>query len=344
MAFYHTLNVTSRSDPFGAKTRSRKGEHLEHVPSKEGELVVKRRILLLITFMCLGMNVSRAQQVVRLWPEVPGAADKDTPTLTVYLPDADKATGAAIIICPGGAYRGLAKHEGEGYAQFLTPYGITAFVLKYRLGSDGYKYKEIFADAARAMRLVRANAQRWHVKTNAIGIMGSSAGGHLGSTLMTHFDAGDSTSNDYVERASSRPDFGILCYPVISMGEITHKVSREQFLGTAPSPELIALYSNELQVTPSAPPCFLFHTYEDSSVSVENSLNFAKALKKNGVPFDLHIYQHGRHGLGIGDRPPFANALPWTKDLIVWLKGLGAINAEEAERARILTPRTFRIE
>ena len=289
--------------------------------------------------------LGNAQQVVRLWPEVPGGADKDTPTLTVYLPDADKATGAAIIIiCPGGAYRGLAKHEGEGYAQFLTPYGITAFVLKYRLGSDGYKYKEISADAARAMRLVRANAERWHLKPNALGIMGSSAGGHLASTLMTHFDAGDSTSNDYIERASSRPDFGILCYPVISMGPIGHRVSREQFLGLTPSAELVKLYSNELQVTAATPPCFLWHTYEDSSVSVKNSLEFAKALAENKVPFDFHIYEHGRHGLGVGDKPPYADALPWTKDLIVWLKGRGVINVGDAERARILRPPPFRIE
>jgi acetyl esterase/lipase len=273
----------------------------------------------------MGTKMAHAQQVLRLWPEIAGAADKDTPTLTVYLPDADKATGAAIIICPGGAYRGLAKHEGEGYARFLTPYGITAFVLKYRLGSDGYKHKEISADAARAMRIVRANAQRWHLKPNALGIMGSSAGGHLASTLMTHFDNGDTAWSDSIECVSSRPDFGILCYPVISMGDITHKVSREQFLGTAPSAELVAFYSNELQVTSSTPPCFLFHTYEDQAVSVENSLNFAKALKNNGVPFDLHVYERGRHGLGVGDTAPFANAHPWTKDLIEWLKGRGAI-------------------
>ena len=290
------------------------------------------------------MTMSHAQQVVRLWPEGAGAADKDTPTLTVYLPDADKATGAAIIICPGGAYRGLAKHEGIGYAQFLTPYGITVFVLKYRLGSDGYKYKEISADAARAIRIVRTNAQQWHLKPDAIGIMGSSAGGHLASTLMTHFDGGNAASSDSVERVSCRSDFGILCYPVISMGPIGHRVSREQFLGLTPSAELVQLYSNELQVTAATPPCFLWHTYEDSSVSVKNSLEFAKALAENKVPFDFHVYEHGRHGLGVGDRPPFVNALPWTKELVVWLKGRGAINATEEERARMVTPRTFRIE
>jgi len=307
-------------------------------------MAVRRWRILFLACICLGMRVSHAQQVIRLWPEVAGAEDKDTPTLTVYLPDADRATGAAIIICPGGAYRGLAKHEGIGYAQFLTPYGITAIVLKYRLGSDGYKYKEITADAARAIRIVRTNAQQWHLKPDAIGIMGSSAGGHLASTLMTHFDGGNPASSDSVERVSCRSDFGILCYPVISMGPIGHRVSREQFLGLTPSPELVALYSNELQVTAKTPECFLWHTYEDSAVSVKNSLEFARALAEKNVPFDLHIYEHGRHGLGIGDRPPFANALPWTKDLVVWLKGLGAINAGDEERARIVTPRTYRIE
>jgi acetyl esterase/lipase len=320
VAFHDTIDVKQRRQV--AKEKRDQNTYL----TKGERAVNMRRMLLFPTIIWMGMNISQAQQVMRLWPELPGAADKDTPTLTVYLPDGEKATGAAIIICPGGAYRGLARHEGEGYARFLTPYGITAFVLKYRLGSDGYKYKEIVADVARAMRIVRANAQRWHLKANAIGIMGSSAGGHLASTLMTHFDVGDSTSNDYVERVSSRPDFGILCYPVISMGDITHKVSREQFLGTNPSPELIMLYSNELQVNPSTPPCFLFHTSDDQAVSVENSLNFAKALQKNHVPFDLHIYEHGKHGLGVGDVAPYANAHPWTKDLIVWLKRRGAIN------------------
>jgi acetyl esterase/lipase len=338
VAFHDTVNVTQRRNV--AEKDAREDKLL-----RKGGFVVKRStILVLIVLACLGTTMSHAQQVIRLWPEVAGAADKDTPTLTVFAPDADNASGAAIIICPGGAYRGLAKHEGIGYAQFLTPYGITAIVLKYRLGSDGYKYKEISADAARAIRIVRANAQQWHLKPDAIGIMGSSAGGHLASTLMTHFDNGNPASSDSIERVSCRPDFGILCYPVISMGPIGHRISREQFLGLDPSPELVNLYSNELQVTPATPPCFVWHTYEDSSVSVKNSLEFARALAENKVPFDLHIVQHGRHGLGVGDRPPFANALPWTKDLVIWLKGLGVINVGEEERTRIVTPRTFRIE
>ena len=143
--------------------------------------------------------------------------------------------------------------------------------------------------------------------------------------MMTHFDEGSRTAADSIDRVSSRPDFGILCYPVISMGPIGHTTSREQFLGLNPSKELVKLYSNELQVTDATPPCFLWHTYEDSVVSVKNSLEFASALEEHHVPFDLHVYEHGRHGLGIGDKPPFANALPWTKDLLVWLRVRGVI-------------------
>jgi acetyl esterase/lipase len=275
--------------------------------------------------LCLALTRSWSQQTIRLWPQTLGKAEKDNPTLTMYEPDSGKVNGSAIIICPGGAYRGLAAHEGEDYARFLTTYGITGFVLKYRHGGGGYKYPEITADAARAIRIVRANAREWKLNPKKIGIMGSSAGGHLASTMMTHFDAGDRNSSDSVERVSSRPDFGILCYPVISMGPIGHQVSREQFLGLNPSPGLVKLYSNELQVTDATPPCFLWHTYEDSAVSVKNSLEFAKALEEHGVPFDLHVYEHGRHGLGLGDKPPFTNTLPWTKDLVVWLKVRGVI-------------------
>ena len=276
-------------------------------------------LLVLFAATCLECVPGWAQQVYRLWPEVPGETDKEIPTLTVYTPDSGRASGAAIIICPGGSYRGLARHEGEDYARFLTSYGLRAFVLKYRLGPV-YGYREITADAARAMQIVRAGARRWNLDPNKIGIMGSSAGGHLASTMMTHFTLGDPASADSLERISSRPDFGILCYPVISMGTIGHRISRENFLGMNPSEELVMRYSNQLQVTSSTPACFLWHTFEDTVVSVQNSLEFAKALKNNGVPFDLHIYERGRHGLGLGVTYPFVNPHPWTKDLIVWLK------------------------
>lgn len=258
------------------------------------------------------------QDVTRLWPELQGIPERDLPTLTVYPPDSAKESGTAIIICPGGSYRGLARHEGEDYALFLSSLGIRAFVLKYRLGPV-YHHQAITADAARAVRFVRRNAVRWGIDPTRIGIMGSSAGGHLAATMMTHFDAGDPSSKDPVERVSSRPDFGILCYPVISMGPMGHAISREQFLGPNPTQALIDLYSSERQVTADTPPCFIWHTFEDTVVNVENSLAFAKSLKAHSVPFALHIYTKGRHGLGLGAPPPFTSPHPWVRELVRWL-------------------------
>ena len=157
----------------------------------------RRHLLSLFVSLCLSNAPGWAQQTFRLWPEVPGQTDKEIPTLTMYVPDSSKACGAAIIICPGGSYRGLARHEGEDYARFLTSFGIRAFVLKYRLGPV-FGYREITADAARAMQIVRASSRRWNLDPNKIGIMGSSAGGHLASTMMTHFADGDPASVDSI--------------------------------------------------------------------------------------------------------------------------------------------------
>lgn len=266
-----------------------------------------------------------AQQPIPLWPAAaPGAlgtADKDIPTLTPYLAKPELATGAAVVICPGGGYGGLAGHEGKDYALWLNTQGIAGFVLKYRLGSAGYRHPVMLNDAARAVRLVRARAGEWKVDPKRVAIMGSSAGGHLASTLLTHFDAGDANSSDVVERQSSRPDLGILCYAVISMGTNTHQGSKDNLLGKDPSAELVKLLSNELQVTPQTPPCFLWHTWEDSGVKVENTLEFALALRRAGVRFDLHIYEKGRHGLGLGGNPSDpGNLLDWTRDCTSWLK------------------------
>ena len=265
-----------------------------------------------------------------LWPEgAPGALgkeDKDIPTLTPYLPDPAKATGAAIVICPGGGYGALAPYEGGDYARFLNEYGVAGFVLKYRLGSSGYRHPVMLQDAARAVRLVRAQAGEWKVDPKRIGIMGSSAGGHLASTLVTHFDAGKPDAADPIARQSSRPDLGILCYAVITLGQFTHQGSKNNLLGKDPSPELVRELSNELQVTKDTPPCFIWHTYEDSAVPVENSMQFAEALRKAGVPYDLHIYQQGPHGLGLGTRdwnPEKRH--PWTRDCIVWLQVQGFV-------------------
>ncbi len=263
---------------------------------------------------------------IPLWPDgAPGALgdkDEDKPTLTAFLPAPEKATGAAIVICPGGGYGGLAPHEGAGYAEWLAEQGIAGIVLKYRLGSKGYRHPAMLNDAARAVRLTRAKAGEWKIDPKRVGIMGSSAGGHLASTLLTHFDAGKADAADAVERQSSRPDLGILCYAVISMGPNTHGGSKGNLLGKDPAPELVELLSNEKQVTKDTPPCFIWHTWEDNAVKVENSLEFAIALRKAGVPFDLHVYQKGGHGMGLGGRA--GGALhPWAADCLYWLKVQG---------------------
>lgn len=256
-------------------------------------------------------------------PGALGTAERDIPTLTPYLPDPAKTTGAAIVICPGGGYGGLAPHEGEDYALWLNQHGVAGFVLKYRLGSAGYRHPRMLEDASRAIRTVRSRAAEWKVQPNRIGIMGSSAGGHLASTAVTHFDDGTPLASDPIDRVSSRPDLGVLCYAVISMGPNTHQGSRNNLLGPNPDPALIQLLSNELQVTKATPPCFIWHTWEDNAVKVENSLEFALALQRAGVPYDLHVYQKGRHGIGLADKPPFAKTHPWAKDLAFWLKEQG---------------------
>ncbi len=272
---------------------------------------------------------SEIQPPLPLWPQgAPGALgtnDNDIPTLTAFLPAAAEATGAAMVICPGGGYAGLAPHEGRDYALWLNQHGVAGFVLKYRLGSHGYRHPAMLHDAARAVRLVRDRAGDWRIDPHRVGIMGSSAGGHLASTLLTHFDAGDTSAADPIERQSSRPDIGILCYPVITFGEFRHNGSRDELLGPNPPPELIKYLSNELQVTKDTPPCFIWQTADDSVVPVENGLLFAEALRKAGVSFDLHIYQHGRHGLGLDDKPPFAHPHPWAADCLFWLKAQGFV-------------------
>jgi acetyl esterase/lipase len=289
---------------------------------------MKIRILMAALFGWLTSAQAQPTNAFPLWPDgAPGALgreDKDIPTLTPFLADPAQATGAAIVICPGGGYAHLAPHEGADYARFLNESGIAGFVLKYRLGSDGYHHPAMLQDAARALRTVRARAGEWKLDPQRIGIMGSSAGGHLASTLLTHFDSGKPGAADPIERQSSRPDLGILCYAVISLGEFGHAGSRNNLLGPNASPELVRELSNELHVTKDTPPCFIWHTYEDNGVRVENSLQFAEALRRAGVPFDLHIYQKGPHGLGLGTRDWHPERRhPWTRDCIFWLQVQG---------------------
>jgi acetyl esterase/lipase len=268
-----------------------------------------------------------AGEPLRLWPgDAPGALGRephDTPTLTPYLPEPGASSGAAIVVLPGGGYANLAAHEGPDYALWLNTLGVAAFVVRYRLGSNGYRHPRMLEDAARALRLVRSSASRWGLDAARIGVVGSSAGGHLAATLLTRFDAGDPRAEDPVERVSSRPDLGILCYPVISMGSIGHDGSRLNLLGERPSDEQVQALSNELHVSAETPPCFIWHTWEDASVRVENSLAFAAALRRHGVPFDLHVYQRGAHGLGLGNRETSGPPHPWTSDLAYWLREQG---------------------
>ena len=285
---------------------------------------MKKLVASLIVMASLALARAEMQTPAPLWPNgAPGAlgtSSNDIPMLTPYLCTSN-ATGAAMVICPGGGYGGLAPHEGNDYALWLNQHGVTCFVLKYRLGSHGYRHPAMLNDAVRAVRWVRAHADDFKIDSHRIGIMGSSAGGHLASTLVTHFDAGDTNSADKIEQQSSRPDLGILCYAVISMGEFTHKGSLHNLLGTNASPQLVKLLSNELQVTANTPPCFLWTTFEDKTVPMENTMMFADALRKNHVPFDLHVYQKGGHGMGLGDRKaPFANPHPWAGDCLFWLK------------------------
>jgi acetyl esterase/lipase len=178
-------------------------------------------------------------------------------------------------------------------------------------------------DAARAVRMVRARATEWNIDPTKVGIMGSSAGGHLTSTLLSHFDAGNAEAADPIDRQSSRPDLGVLCYAVITMGEFTHKGSKKNLLGDNPSEELVTLLSSELQVKADTPPCFIWHTWDDGVVPVENSMLFASALRKNKVPFDFHVYQKGAHGMGLGTKGDPEKSHPWTRDLVFWLKAQG---------------------
>lgn len=276
-------------------------------------------------------NLAAGAEPIRLWTgDAPGAlgqADHDIPTITPYLPVADRASGTAIVVCPGGGYGGLAPHEGEGYAKWLADNGVSAFVLKYRLGSKGYRHPVMLGDVSRAIRLVRSRAAEWKLDPKRIGVMGSSAGGHLASTAVTHFDAGKADSADAVDRQSSRPDFGVLCYAVISMEDgVTHGGSKANLLGKEPDPKLVELLSNEKQVTKNTPPCFVWSTQEDKAVPVTNSLRFVAALQQNGVAYDFHVYQKGPHGIGLSEGKNGAapgEVHPWAKDLLLWMRQNG---------------------
>ena len=268
-----------------------------------------------------------------LWPQgAPGAkGDRpaDKPTLTIFLPDENKAVGTAVVVCPGGGYGGLATdHEGHQFARWFNGFGVACFMLEYRHRGRGYGHPAPLQDAQRAIRIVRANAAEWNVDPERIGIMGFSAGGHLASTAGTHFDGGNPDAADPVERVSCRPDFLLLCYPVIALDEpYTHRGSQNNLLGADADPALVRSLSNEKQVTPQTPPTFLFHTDEDTVVPVENSVQFYLALRRAGVPAEMHIYRSGPHGVGLATKLPGTSS--WPDRLKDWMQGQGLLTVKK---------------
>jgi acetyl esterase/lipase len=279
------------------------------------------------TFIAMAQN---ANDTIVIFPDgAPGAKGndpEDIPTLTVFHPE--KSNGTAVIICPGGAYVSLAiDKEGYKFAKWFNERGVTAFVLKYRLSSwdlKGYMYPAQFDDATRAMRLVRAKAGEFGIDPARIGIMGFSAGGHLASTVGTHFDYGNPDAEDVIERYGSRPDFMILAYPVISMTTpYTHRFSREVLIGKDLNKDLAWYLSSELQVTTFTPPTFLFHTDADNTVPAENSVLFYQALRKVHVPAEIHVFEHGHHGVGLAKDDAALSI--WPLLLENWMKGRGLI-------------------
>lgn len=248
------------------------------------------------------------------------------PTITVYLPEKEKATGAAVVICPGGGYRLLAiQHEGHDVAKWLNELGIAGIVLKNRLPtSDNITDTSEVAmtDAQRAIRMVRYNSAEWGIMPDKIGIMGFSAGGHLASTVGTHFDYGIVDSNDSIQKITCRPDFMILLYPVISMSEeFMHSGSMKNLIGKNPSKEQMLRFSNEKQVSEETPPTFLAHSSDDTGVPVANSIRFYEALHAKGVSAELHIYNSGRHGYGLGRKDGTSHNM-WPENCAAWLQDM----------------------
>lgn len=279
--------------------------------------------LVLILLAGATLALAQAPKTELLWPDgAPGALgdeDKDKPSITIYLPDPAQATGAAVVVCPGGGYGALAMdHEGKQVADWLNSLGIAAFVLKYRLGPKYHHPVEI-GDAQRAIRIVRSRAREFNVAPDKIGIMGFSAGGHLASTAATHFSVADGIN--------SRPDFAILCYPVVTFHDpYVHKGSRKNLLGDNPDPALVDNLSNETQVTKDTPPTFLFHTNADTGVPAENSVNFYLALRRAGVPAEMHIFEPSRHGVGLAPKDPILSY--WPGLLANWFRTRGLIPAQ----------------
>lgn len=268
------------------------------------------------------------REFLLLWPDgAPGAVGtepEDKPKLTPYVVPSERANGAAAIVCPGGGYRSLASdHEGKQVAEWLNSLGVSAFVLQYRVGPR-YHHPAPMHDAQRAIRSVRSRAATYGIDAGRLGIVGFSAGGHLASTTGTHFDSGKPDASDEVERASSRPDFMILGYPVITMtASFVHKGSQSMLLGETPDPTLAKAFSNELAANGTTPPTFIFHTTEDATVPVQNAIVFYEALTAARVPAELHVFLKGTHGVGLAPSDPILSQ--WPKLAADWMRSLGLL-------------------
>jgi acetyl esterase/lipase len=296
----------------------------------------QRKLLLAAVLVSAAALGGAERPVIDLWPEgVPGlkadaSADKlidnrvsnvHRPTLTFYAAPADKAVGTAVVICPGGAYMRLAiDHEGTMVAEWLNSLGVSAFILRYRM--QEYGHPAPLQDVLRAVRTVRSRAAEFGVRPDRIGVIGFSAGGHLTSCAGTLFNDPAGRTGAALDAISARPDFFAPIYPVITMkGESVHAGSRKALLGATPAPELIEKMSTQQQVTKETPPCFLVHAQDDKGVPVENTLMFYDALRKAGVPAEVHLYEKGGHGFGM--KPGLGQASTWTKRFEEWIRSHG---------------------
>lgn len=290
----------------------------------KGTFMLAKKLLLLCA---CGFAAPAQNRTVPLWegraPGALGDVDADRPALTIYLPKENRVP-TGVVVCPGGGYGALAMdHEGRQIAEWLNSLGMPAFVLKYRLGPR-YHHPIQLGDAQRAIRMIRTHAGEFGISPNRIGIWGFSAGGHLAATTATHFDAGKMDASDRIDRASSRPDFAVLAYPVISFTTpYTHAGSLRNLLGDNPDPAVVQSLSNELHVTSQTPPTFLFHTNADTGVPPENSVLFYLALRKAGVPAEMHIYERGPHGVGLA--PTDATLSSWSHRLADWFRIRGLL-------------------
>ena len=275
----------------------------------------------------------------RLWegdaPNALGTEEKDIPTVIVYLPEDAKEPVPVLMICPGGGYGGLAMdHEGHQLAKWANDMGMAGVIVSYRHRGRGYGHPNPMLDAQRAIRLTRSHAEHWRIDPKRVGMIGFSAGGHLTSTILTHFDLGKADATDPVDRQSCRPDFGILSYAVIALGEsYTHGGSQKNLLGADAPEELIKSLSNEKQVTSETPPTFLWHTAEDKAVPAENSLRFYSAMVTAGVPGELHVFTKGRHGIGLGVGSGAASQ--WPGLCKNWLADIGMIDSGKVEPSKV---------